>query len=82
MILLDTHAWLWLALDPGRLSSGAARAIRRALRATGLAMAFISLWEAAMLIARGRVVPQGTPEVWLATLVEDLRGSRLVETVR
>lgn len=73
MILLDTHAWLWLALDPGRLSSGAARAIRRALREAGLAVASISLWEVAMLIARGRVVPQGTPEVWLASLVEHSR---------
>jgi len=70
VILLDTHAWLWLALQPGRLSATAARAIRREASGTGLAVASITLWEVAMLLARGHVVPQGTPEAWLAGLVD------------
>lgn len=70
MIVLDTHAWLWLGLEPRRLSSTATSAIRRAANAGGLAIASITLWEVAMMIAGGRVVPQGTPEAWLAALVE------------
>ncbi len=70
MILLDTHAWLWLCLEPKQLSPAAARAIRRAATADGLAVASISLWEVAMMIARGRVLPEGSPEGWLGSLVE------------
>jgi PIN domain nuclease of toxin-antitoxin system len=70
MILLDTHAWLWLCLEPDRLSTAATAAIRRALAGGGLGIASITLWELAMLIARGRVMPHGTPEGWLATLID------------
>ena len=70
MILLDTHAWLWLCLDPKQLSTAATRAIRRAVAADGLAVASISLWEVAMLVSRGRVHPEGSPDAWLGSLVE------------
>jgi len=70
VILLDTHAWLWLCLEPRRLSAAAAAAIRRAMRGGGLAVASITLWEVAMMIARGRVLPQGTPEAWLGALID------------
>ena len=73
MILLDTHAWLWLCLDPQLLSPPAAAAIRRSLSDGGLAIASITLWEVAMMIARGRVIPHGTPETWLAALVDRSR---------
>jgi PIN domain nuclease of toxin-antitoxin system len=70
VIVLDTHAWLWLCLEPRRLSRGAAAAIRRAAKGGGLAIASITLWEVAMMVLRGRVIPQGTPEAWLAALVD------------
>jgi PIN domain nuclease of toxin-antitoxin system len=70
VIVLDTHAWLWLGLEPRRLSGAATVAIRRAVGRGGLAIASITLWEVAMMVARGRVVPQGTPEAWLVALVE------------
>ena len=70
MILLDTHALLWLALEPSRLSKDAASEIQRALRSGGLAIASISLWEIAMLIGLGRIVARGTPESWIRELVE------------
>lgn len=70
MILLDTHAWLWLCVEPKRLSKAAATAIRDAGGAGGLAVASISLWEVAMMIALGRVVPRGSPEAWLRDLVD------------
>jgi PIN domain nuclease of toxin-antitoxin system len=70
MILLDTHAWLWLCVEPRRLSGTAVAAIRRAVNGGGLAIASITLWEVAMMLARGRVVAQGTPEAWLTELVD------------
>jgi PIN domain nuclease of toxin-antitoxin system len=70
MILLDTHAWIWLASDPERLSRQAASAIRRALRSGGIAVASISLLETAMLIARGRISMHGTVESAVRELVE------------
>jgi len=65
LILLDTHALAWLALDPGKLSKAASSAIRRANRAGGLAICAISLWELAWLITRGRVLVTGTLESFL-----------------
>lgn len=55
MILLDTHAVLWLNSRPALLSRRAAGAIRRAAASDGLAIASISLWEIAQLAARGRI---------------------------
>lgn len=73
MIILDTHAWLWLCLDPRRLSRGAASAIRRAANGSGIAIASITLWEVAVMVARERAIPQGTPEAWLGALVDRSR---------
>ena len=70
VILLDTHAWLWLCLEPRRLSATAAGGIRRALHDGGLAVASITLWEVAMMVARGRVIPQGTAEAWISALID------------
>jgi PIN domain nuclease of toxin-antitoxin system len=70
VILLDTHAWLWLCLEPRRLSAPASAAIRRAVSGGGLSLASISLWEVAMLLARGRITAQGTPEGWLAQMLD------------
>jgi PIN domain nuclease of toxin-antitoxin system len=72
MILLDTHALLWLAAEPKRLSRRAASAIRRALRSGGIAIASISLWEIAMLFSQGRIRSRGTIEASIETL---LRGT-------
>lgn len=70
MILLDTHVFLWLCLEPKRLSRPASGAVRRAASGGGIAIASISLWETAMLIALGRLSVHGTPEAWMAQLIE------------
>lgn len=71
MILLDTHAWLWLGTNPGRLSATATAAIRAALGSGGVAVASVSLLEIAWLMARGRLRLHGSPEMLLSQLVED-----------
>jgi PIN domain nuclease of toxin-antitoxin system len=35
-----------------------------------LAIASITLWEIAMMVALGRISPLGTPQTWMADLVE------------
>jgi PIN domain nuclease of toxin-antitoxin system len=56
VILVDTHVVIWLALDPGRLSRRARRAIDQA-RASGdgLAICDITLLELAALAGKGRI---------------------------
>ena len=57
MILLDTHVLIFDALAPERLSAMAMAAIERGAARGELAWADISLWETAMLVARGRISP-------------------------
>jgi len=70
MILLDTHALVWAVAEHKRLSQPALAAIRRARRGDGLAVAAITLWELAALIARGRIQAYGTLEASLRLLIE------------
>lgn len=72
MILLDTHALVWAVADPARLSRAASSEIRRSRAQGGLAVAAISLWELASLIARGRVQAYGTVEASVELLTEDV----------
>jgi PIN domain nuclease of toxin-antitoxin system len=55
MILLDTHALIWLARDPSKLSKAASDAIRGALLSGGLAISAMTLWEVAWLATHGRL---------------------------
>lgn len=73
MTLLDTHAWIWLAVEPERLSRRARSAVRRSLRSGGLAIASISLWETAMFFALGRLAVTGTPEGAIRELLSETR---------
>ena len=52
-LLLDTHVWLWSHLDPDRLSE----TVREHLTAEAneLWLSPISVWEALVLIEKGRV---------------------------
>ncbi len=52
MIVLDTHAWIWWAASPARLSARA----RAAIDAAGVVgVSAISVWELAMLVAKKRL---------------------------
>ncbi len=65
MILLDTHALIWLAGEPGKLSKRATESIRKASHEGGIAISAISLWELAWLATHGRIVTGGTPEAFV-----------------
>lgn len=55
MILLDTHALVWLDAGSDKLGKQARRAIESAFEADKLAVCAISFWELAMLQQRGRI---------------------------
>ena len=54
MILLDTHALLWWALDPGQLSDTAEKTVRTMEQHGGYASS-ISLWELGIKVQRGQL---------------------------
>ena len=70
MILLDTHVLLWMVSSPDKLSRAAVREIRKAQREGGCAIASISLWELALLFARGTLRAAGTIEASIREIVE------------
>ena len=62
MIVLDTHAWIWLCSDPQKLSERARKAIRGS---KARAIAAVSCWELAMLVSRGRLELDRDPLQWM-----------------
>jgi PIN domain nuclease of toxin-antitoxin system len=72
MILLDTHALVWAASKPARLSRAAAGAIERALGRRDIAIASVTLFEVARLAADGELRVAGPPSAWIDKLVSSL----------
>ncbi|HBB17124.1 MAG TPA: PIN domain nuclease [Syntrophus sp. (in: bacteria)] len=77
LILLDTCALIFDALAPERLSAEAIRAIEEGEENGSLACCDISLWEIAMLVAKGRLDP-GTDVLSFLNLV---LASRVIRTL-
>jgi PIN domain nuclease of toxin-antitoxin system len=55
VILLDTNAAIWLALDSPNLGRRSRRLVEKAARDRQLAISAISFWEIALLIRKGRM---------------------------
>jgi PIN domain nuclease of toxin-antitoxin system len=68
MILLDTHALIWAAREPAKLSKRATDAIRTAGDSGGLAISAITLWELAWLATHGRLNFTGTVDDFVERL--------------
>ena len=62
MIVLDTHAWLWWASDPGRLGRKGRAAIDAADR---IGVPAVCCFEVAAAAARGRIGLDRAPLEWL-----------------
>ena len=62
MTILDTHAWIWWVADRARLSRKAKAAIENDRR---LGVCDISLWEVAMLVAKGRLSVDRDLREWI-----------------
>ena len=61
MITMDTCAIIWDALEPGKLSAKAKKAIKKADDNNALIMCDISIWEISMLVKRKRIEVDETP---------------------
>jgi PIN domain nuclease of toxin-antitoxin system len=60
MILMDTCAIIWDALEPDKLSKDALNAINKADESNALIISDISIWEISMLIKKKRIEVDAT----------------------
>lgn len=69
-LLLDTHIWLWSLLEPERLVPQ----VRAALQSPGneLWLSPISIWEALILVERGRLAVNADAITWVEDMVRAL----------
>jgi len=69
-LLLDTHIWLWSLLEPERLTSRVHTVLRDP--GTEIWLSPISIWEAILLVERGRITIAGDPRTWVREMVHAL----------
>lgn len=66
LVVLDTHVWLWLVEGAAdRLSAAAIGEIGEASRQGAVRVSAISVWEVAMLEAKGRLSLSRPVEEWV-----------------
>lgn len=78
-LLLDTHIWLWTALDPQRLS----RRVNKALAdpANELWLSPVSVGELIVLLRKGRLTLPNEIAAWVGKTMQDLQLSEAPLTV-
>lgn len=69
MILLDTHALVWMDADDPALGQASRRLIQQAWDTESLAVSAISFWECAMLQQRERLVLPMPAHAWRMELL-------------
>ena len=69
-LLLDTHIWLWSALDPARLSKRVSRALDDPKNELWLSP--MNVWEALVLARKKRVALEPSPERWVRRALGEL----------
>lgn len=77
MILLDTHTWIWSQSATKQLSDGVKKVIRKTLT-DQRAIASISIWEFAMMVAKGRINVKIDPKLWLDNAIQNT-GLKIIE---
>jgi PIN domain nuclease of toxin-antitoxin system len=55
LVLLDTHAWVWLLNGDLKISQKTRTAMERSLTEEAVLLSAISPWEVAMLVSKGRL---------------------------
>lgn len=78
MIVLDTHAWIWHAAAPRKLSTRARSAIAHA---TEVGVSTMSCWEIALLESTGRLRLDRSLRSWIGATLADDRFRALPVTV-
>jgi|SRR5215472_18308344 len=69
-LLLDTHIWIWMTLEPARLSNRVARALQDLENQLWLSP--ISVWELLMLTQKQRVRLNEDAVAWARRSIETL----------
>ena len=64
MIILDTHALVWLDEGSTRLGQHSLSIIDKALKSQELFVSAISFWEVAMLVDKSRLIIRTSIESW------------------
>ena len=77
MVVLDTNALIFDALQPKRLTPRAVRTIEAASARGDIACSDISLWEIAMLVAKDRLDPGADLTQFLHDMIQ-ARGLRVL----
>jgi PIN domain nuclease of toxin-antitoxin system len=62
-LLLDTHIWIWSLMSPEKLSNVVVQALENKNNEIGLSP--ISVWEALILIEKGRIILNISAEQWI-----------------
>jgi PIN domain nuclease of toxin-antitoxin system len=70
VIILDTHALLWMDRNDKSMGSQSRRVIEDAWRMNTVAVSAITFWEVAMLAQRERIVLPVAVETWRADLLQ------------
>jgi PIN domain nuclease of toxin-antitoxin system len=75
--ILDTHAWIWWNMDPGKLSQKVKKAIENTNRYSEILLSAISPWEFSKLLEKKRLGISCDPEDWIKSAL-DMPKLRLV----
>jgi PIN domain nuclease of toxin-antitoxin system len=70
-LLLDTHIWLWLTIDPKRLGRRTFKVLKDELNELWLSP--ISTWEALTLHYKGRLELHGDLTAWVSNAVVGMK---------
>jgi PIN domain nuclease of toxin-antitoxin system len=70
MIILDTHALVWLSEGNSKLGTESLCLIDKALKENELFVSAISFWEVAMLIEKGRITMECSVTEWRISLMK------------
>ncbi len=71
MIVLDTHALVWLAEGSPKLGKKSRLLMDEALKAENLFVSVISFWEVAMLVEKRRLEMHMSVDAWRKSLIEN-----------
>jgi len=88
MILLDTHALVWLSEGNSKLGKESLILIDKALKENELFVSAISFWEVAMLIEKGRLTMDSSVSEWRSNLMKHglqeipLKGDAAIESAQ
>ncbi len=69
LVLLDTHAWIWLLSGSPKINAKALKAVERSITEEAVLLSAISPWEVAMLVSKGRLTLDRDVGEWVLAAV-------------